>query len=109
MILNLLISSSRSSICSSYVSLMFSTYSSIWFKQLLLETICSFSASNIILWICSNASSSVNFVLPFLVKEKAVRKPRAKKVQQVPQAEVATPEKLAKLRKPRAKKTEKNS
>ena len=46
---------------------------------------------------------------PAPVKEKAARKPRAKKVQEVPQAEVATPEKLEKLRKPRAKKTEKHS
>ncbi len=30
------------------------------------------------------------------LKKKAVRKPRAKKVQEVPQAEVATPEKTSK-------------
>lgn len=62
---------------------------------------------------CGDTNEAVQEPGP--VKEKAVRKPRAKKVQEVqevqevPQAEVATPEKLEKLRKPRAKKTEKDS
>jgi hypothetical protein len=56
---------------------------------------------------CGDTNEEVQEPAP--VKEKAVRKPRAKKVQEVPQAEVATPEKLEKLRKPRAKKTEKDS
>lgn len=56
---------------------------------------------------CEDTNEAVQESGPVTPKVRVKYKKRKK--EEVPQAEAATPEKLAKLRKPRAKKTEKHS